>query len=56
MTPTGGCASLEGQDVMSLRSQGVKTLESLSIKLACTFGVFSLMLVSTLGFNGMDDS
>ena len=51
---TGGCASLEGVDVVPLRGHG--TLESLRNKQTCTFGVVSLMLVSTLGFNSMDGS
>ena len=56
MAHTRGCAGLEGVDVVPLRRHGVKTLESLSIKLTCTSGVFSLMLVSTLGFDSMDGS
>ena len=56
MAHTGGRASLEGVDVVPLHDHDVKTLESLSIELTCTSGVFSLMLVSTLGFDSIDGS
>ena len=42
--------------VVPLHGHDVKTLESFSIKQACTSKVFSLMLVSTLGFDSMDGS
>ena len=56
MAHTKACAGLEGVDVMPLCGHGVKTLESLNIKLTCTFGLFTLMLVSTLGFESMNGS